>query len=127
MREAIAFGIGNPDKLCKFVVGVLVWDYSGIKKPTIKQMEAWLVAKKERDEARSLERQWESIRARRNDLLFASDVFLVEDFPITDADKVKWKAYRALLRDLPSTKEDPSEIVFPNDPNYIEPEPEPEE
>ena len=45
----------------------------------------------------------EVIRAQRNRKLEESDKYTFPDFPIDDAEREEWLAYRQHLRDLPST------------------------
>lgn len=47
-------------------------------------------------------------RAERNILLDATDKYMISDFPITDEEREKYKAYRTYLRDLPASD------LFPN-------------
>lgn len=56
---------------------------------------------------------WDSIRARRNSLLVASDWTQLADSP---ADKAAWSAYRQELRDITSTYATPDEVVWPTPP-----------
>jgi hypothetical protein len=57
--------------------------------------------------------RWERIRIHRNDLLRETDWLMVEDAPW---DKTPWIEYRQALRDLPSSVENPADIVFPEKP-----------
>lgn len=54
------------------------------------------------------EEKAEKKRAERNRLLDATDKYMISDFPITDEEREKYKAYRAYLRDLPASD------LFPN-------------
>lgn len=59
------------------------------------------------------------LRAERTRLLIQSDWTQVADAPLTSAKKTAWAAYRAALRDLPSTIEagtNPLEATFPTPP-----------
>ena len=93
------------------------WDVPNIPKPDAAQFAKW----KSENEQKELDKKWDDIRKRRNELLKACDYMLISDFPIITAMKTKWKAYRVLLRDLPAANENPDLIEFPNDPDYIEP------
>jgi hypothetical protein len=53
---------------------------------------------------------WERLRARRNQLLTASDHRMVTDAPW---DVQAWAAYRQALRDLPDNTSDPREAEWP--------------
>lgn len=57
------------------------------------------------------------IKKQRNDLLAGCDWTQTPDATV---DKAAWLAYRALLRDFPSTVTDPRlPIEFPKDPNWV--------
>ena len=56
------------------------------------------------------------LRAKRDALLRASDWTQLPDAPLHSSFKEKWADYRKQLRDLPSTKEWPSYITWPNVP-----------
>ena len=64
----------------------------------------------------------EELREKRNKLLVESDWTQFRDVLL--ADDEAWKTYRQALRDLPANAVDTSgnfvDIVFPNDPNYVE-------
>jgi hypothetical protein len=60
------------------------------------------------------EYRWERIRICRDQLLKNSDYRMIEDVP---GDKVTWANYRQSLRDLPSSVDNPLEIVFPDSPS----------
>jgi hypothetical protein len=55
---------------------------------------------------------WDSVRAKRNSLLTATDWQASSDRTMSDAETT----YRQALRDLPSTNSDPTKIVFPDAP-----------
>ncbi len=55
---------------------------------------------------------WETIRGERNQLLKDTDWHALSDVSISD----EMKAYRILLRDLPSTNSDPTKIKWPTPP-----------
>jgi hypothetical protein len=57
--------------------------------------------------------KWESIRSQRDDKLNASDYMGFSDVTMSSA----WKTYRQALRDLPASKSDPDDIVFPDEPS----------
>lgn len=56
---------------------------------------------------------WAKIRAKRDELLTASDWTQVADAPV---DSEAWTAYRQQLRDLPETYATPQEVVWPPEP-----------
>jgi hypothetical protein len=57
--------------------------------------------------------RWERIRIWRNELLKNCDFRMVQDSPW---DKIVWATYRQQLRDLPTTVNNPSQIIFPQPP-----------
>jgi len=56
--------------------------------------------------------KWEAIRTKRDGLLAQSDWMANSDVTISDA----WKTYRKTLRNLPASKSDPDDIVWPTAP-----------
>lgn len=56
---------------------------------------------------------FERLRLWRDSQLKATDWTQIEDAP---TDKAAWATYRQALRDLPSQSNDPSKLVFPNEP-----------
>lgn len=54
------------------------------------------------------EEKAERKRAERNEFLDMTDKYMISDFPITDEEREKYKAYRTYLRDLPASD------LFPN-------------
>ena len=57
--------------------------------------------------------KWAAIRTQRDKLIAQSDWMAMPDSPaISDA----WAAYRRALRDLPASKSDPDDIVWPTAP-----------
>tara|TARA_R110000803_G_scaffold26584_1_gene62725 strand:- start:60 stop:365 length:306 start_codon:yes stop_codon:yes gene_type:complete len=57
-------------------------------------------------------RAWAAIRTKRDKLLAESDWMANSDVTMSDP----WTAYRKALRDLPASKSDPDDIVFPDAP-----------
>jgi hypothetical protein len=64
-------------------------------------------------EADALDQQITSIRARRDNLLAASDWAMTPDAP---TDKAAWIAYRAALRDIPQQPGFPYDVAWPEKP-----------
>lgn len=61
-----------------------------------------------------------SFRLIRDRLLKASDWTQVPDSPLSESDKIAWRAYRQELRDLPQNYPENvpfEDVVFPNPPN----------
>ena len=56
------------------------------------------------------------VRADRNSMLNASDWTQIGDASLGDHTAEEWATYRQALRDLPSTTDRQSLIVWPNDP-----------
>lgn len=64
-----------------------------------------------------IDSQWANVRAQRNTRLAACDWTQLPDSPV---DKTVWATYRQELRDI-TNQEDPFNIVWPVDPNYVPP------
>jgi hypothetical protein len=60
-----------------------------------------------------LEWVWERLRARRDQLLAATDFRMISDAPW---DRKPWEVYRQALRDLPEQTIDPRQAVWPEPP-----------
>ena len=56
------------------------------------------------------------LRYWRNSELTRTDWTQVADAPVNQA---AWASYRQLLRDLPTSNNDPREITLPNEPNQL--------
>lgn len=56
---------------------------------------------------------WNRIRNIRDRLLADSDWVFNEDSPLTDDQKTPWRVYRKELRDVTTTFDNPSEVVWP--------------
>ena len=55
-----------------------------------------------------------SERAKRNMLLADTDMYLIDDFPVSASKLTKWKTYRQELRDMDFS--DPDNITWPEKP-----------
>lgn len=64
-----------------------------------------------------IDSEWANVRAQRNTLLAGCDWTQLPDSPV---DKTAWATYRQELRDI-TDQEDPLNIVWPVDPNYVPP------
>jgi len=62
--------------------------------------------------ADTLAGKWAAIRTQRDTLLAQSDWMASSDVTMSDT----WTAYRKALRDLPASKSDPDDIVWPTAP-----------
>ena len=69
----------------------------------------------------TFEGKLEAIRAQRNRKLEESDKYTLPDFPIDDAEREEWLAYRQLLRELPSalTEENIDRFEWPAKPDEV--------
>ena len=67
-------------------------------------------------DAEALDLNLEPVRQQRNSLLSASDWTRLDDATLGDHTAEEWATYRTALRDLPSTTDRVSLIVWPNDP-----------
>lgn len=59
------------------------------------------------------EEKWAEIRRNRDNLLKESDMYMIEDYPITQQNKVSVIEYRQQLRDLPQTYTNADDVVWP--------------
>lgn len=59
---------------------------------------------------------WQDIRDKRNKLLLSCDWTHCGDSVLSDEKKMEWKVYRQSLRDITSTYETPSDVVWPTPP-----------
>lgn len=75
------------------------------REPTAEEIQALLDA--------NIEMTWQVIRSKRDRLLKESDWTVLSDTPTNTA---AWKTYRQALRDLPSTTNDPHQVVWPTPP-----------
>lgn len=60
-------------------------------------------------------------RSKRDALLSQSDYAMAVDYPISDADRAAWAAYRQALRDLPAAPGFPLDAEWPKRPGVVEP------
>lgn len=75
------------------------------REPTAEEIQALLDA--------NIEMTWQVVRSKRDRLLKESDWTVLSDTPTNTA---AWKTYRQALRDLPSTTNDPHQVVWPTPP-----------
>ena len=66
------------------------------------------------DPVRLTEKQWNAVREERNRLLAACDWTQLPDAPV--ANQTAWTTYRNLLRMIPDTQTDPTNITWPEAP-----------
>ena len=67
----------------------------------------------------TLEERSERIRGQRDAKLQETDVYLLSDYPISEAEKAQVIEYRQQLRDLPMQTGFPDEIVWPEKPAFM--------
>lgn len=84
-------------------------DREGLKDDIEQNYNTYLErAKKEEYETLASE-----VRAKRDKLLAETDKYVLEDFPITDEEKEKYKKYRNALREIPEQEGFPHTISWP--------------
>ena len=68
----------------------------------------------EQTEIDSFYNTWDRVRIDRDRFILDTDKYLLNDYPISDANKTLIQTYRTSLRDIPQTysSEEPSNIVF---------------
>ena len=59
---------------------------------------------------------WQSIRSERDTILSATDYVVLRAYEAGTAVPTEWSEYRQALRDLPSTSDDPTSIIWPDKP-----------
>jgi hypothetical protein len=64
---------------------------------------------------RDIEAEWAAVRAKRNELLAESDVYVMPDrwMIMQEEEKLAWATYREALRDIPQNFDDPADVVWP--------------
>lgn len=65
-----------------------------------------------------IQKQWSTIRRKRNTLLQDSDWTQMQDAPITDENKQEWAIYRQKLRDLTLART-PDRVIYPIRPIFV--------
>jgi len=68
----------------------------------------------EQEQLDAYNNSWERIRSQRDELLKETDLYMVSDYPITEAKRTEFQTYRTSLRNLPTTysETEPSNIIF---------------
>jgi hypothetical protein len=68
----------------------------------------------EQEQLEAYNNSWERVRAERNNLLEDTDIYMVLDYPITEAKRTEFQTYRTLLRNIPTTYSEiqPRNITF---------------
>lgn len=79
---------------------------------------AWLDEGNTPEPASGNEVTWDTIRAKRDQLIRESDWTMI---PGATVDQAQWAAYRQILRDLPQTYSDPEDVVWPAVPSTAGP------
>ena len=75
---------------------------------------AWVAEGNEPLPVDGTEVTWDTIRAKRDRLIAASDWTMI---PGATVDQAQWSAYRQILRDLPQTYSNPEDVVWPSVPS----------
>ena len=75
---------------------------------------AWVAEGNEPLPADGTEVTWDTIRAKRDQLIRDSDWTVI---PGATVDQAQWSAYRQILRDLPQTYSNPEDVVWPTVPS----------
>lgn len=65
---------------------------------------------------RNVERE---VRDKRTSLLFSTDVYMLQDYPISEEDRELIREYRQALRDIPQQEGFPENVVWPDKPACI--------
>lgn len=92
---------------CEYLVGSYSSLFYDVRNGAPERKSAEILAQNEAQMA------WDDLRSRRDAMLSACDWTQVPDAPV---DHAAWAAYRQRLRDLPSTVEDPFNVVWPEPP-----------
>ena len=88
----------------------LVWNDTEIPKPTFEELTA-------KHEELVAAKPLKDLRKERDDLLVKTDKYALPDWPHASlAKQTEWLEYRQALRDLPSTTDDPANVVWPTVP-----------
>ena len=97
--------VNEETKLCEVGVGTNIQFYQsiGMTEQEVEQAwnGAWYLAGYAPDKPQEVKEQ--EVRAVRNQYLADTDKYMIADFPISDEEREKYKAYRTYLRDF--TKE----------------------
>ena len=89
----------------------LTWTDTNTSKPTLEELTA-------KYEELVAAQPMKDLRKKRDDLLAKTDKYALPDWPHTSlAKQTEWLEYRQALRDLPSTTEDPANVVWPTFPS----------
>jgi hypothetical protein len=70
----------------------------------------------EQEQLDSYNNSWERVRSQRDELLKETDLYMVLDYPITEAKRTEFQTYRTSLRNIPEiySSTQPSQITFEN-------------
>lgn len=60
---------------------------------------------------------WIILREDRNQKLFMTDFMFTRDYILPEDLDIEWREYRTLLRNLPDTTEDPTNVTWPSPPS----------
>ena len=86
------------------------YEENTLPKPTLEELTA-------KHEELVAAKPLKDLRKERDDLLAKTDKYALPDWPHASLEKQReWLEYRQALRDLPSTTEDPANVVWPTVP-----------
>jgi hypothetical protein len=70
----------------------------------------------EQEQLDAYNNSWERVRSQRDELLKETDLYMVLDYPITEAKRTEFQTYRTSLRNIPEiySSTQPSQITFEN-------------
>lgn len=63
--------------------------------------------------------EWAAVRAKRDQLIRATDYTQVTDTPLSEDLRLEVAAYRQALRDIPQNVGDPFAVVWPDKPAFL--------
>lgn len=106
-----------PEFVCEIAPGQNI-DVPGVLGvPTTEQEQAAYLQELSARSIQDYEQRAKPIRTRRNELLTASDVYVIVDYPISELKLQEWKAYRQALRDVTLQSTFPDTVVWPPEPS----------
>lgn len=110
----------NPTTVPEFVCKVPEGNYSNIpgvleiltEDQEVEAFQQELVAR----EIKNYNLLSDPLRATRNQLLNQTDIYMVQDYPITEAKRDEWRQYRQALRDVTLQPTFPNSVEWPQPP-----------
>lgn len=105
-----------PEFVCKVPDGQYINIPGVLGMLTSEEEQAAYVEELAAREVQSFDQRANPIRNRRNELLAASDIYVIVDYPISENKRNEWKAYRQELRDVTLQSTFPDEVIWPTEP-----------